>query len=87
MDQASKVAMGDSVGSGADGWRVRYVATGETDPETVVELLGCALAKCGYPEDATEAVVDAIWSHDVSTLRRSSHALLTFSRAGADRIT
>jgi THO complex subunit 2 len=43
----------------------KYVATGETDPETVVELLGCALAKCGYPEDATEAVVDAIWSHDV----------------------
>ena len=66
---------------------VRYVATGETDPETAVELLGCALAKCGYPEDATEAVVDAIWSHDVSTPRRSSHALLTFSRAGADRIT
>jgi hypothetical protein len=44
---------------------IAYVAMGELDSGVAIELIGSALAECGYSSQSVEAIVDAIWSHDV----------------------
>ena len=44
----------------------RYVAMGEAEPGTVAELIGSALTTLERTQEGAEAVVDAVWSHDVS---------------------
>jgi len=46
---------------------VAYVAMGEAEPEAAAKLIGGALPKLEETAGAAEAVVDAVWSHDVST--------------------
>ena len=40
---------------------------GGLDSGVAIELIGFALAECGYSSQSVEAIVDAIWSHDVHT--------------------
>lgn len=42
------------------------------------ELVACALSESGYSSQSVEAIVDAIWSHDVHTLSLTTLAQGTF---------
>jgi hypothetical protein len=44
---------------------VAYVAMGEAEPGIVAELIGSALTTLERTQEGAEAVVDAVWSHDV----------------------
>ena len=51
---------------------------GETDSCMATELVACALSESGYSSQSVEAIVDAIWSHDVHTLSLTTLAQGTF---------